>query len=706
MTYSDAPRRRWLAAAVAAVLFAVTAYALPGSEAYLEGDGAARAGRFLEAAAAFERCAADADAPLAPYAALRAALCRLRSGDAAGGIAEITEFLDNCAPGPWVAKGEAELGMALHKAGRSAEAASRFDRAFGAAPYLFWMYPYLWVAAETYVADPAHAERGWALYERMLARARTRDDRLVAARALAKGPSTAHRVLALETFVTNGERDAARTLLALVVSEGDLSADLAARTRLAEGRLLLAEKDREGALEAFAAAGSVAGADRQWARKAEAARIRELFAQDEDAATAEAALARFTAGHAGSEELAELLLWRAGRLAADEQDAQAEAMWKRLAAVCPERASADTALFRAAESARGRSADAEAVGIYTLLGERYPRSRYASEAQWRAGRILERDGDEARAIAAYGAAAEGALGDFYTHRALDRLVALGRSDLAGGPLRVDGKATLVRARRGDAAPVAAIPEAWARSDWLARLRFFGAHGLDEIEWEALALLPALDGGPTTAPLLHALSTAGAARTAMGMAEHLGFDSDEASGFGLARERVRHPLVHWGEVRAIARETRTDPLLLLAIARQESLFQPRAVSRAGATGLLQLMPSTAEWMVTVERSITAGTVRDLGHPRNSLRLGAYYLRRMLNQVDGDAALALAAYNGGPGNLSKWRRRYGTRDMDAFIDAIPFGETRDYVKKVLGNYAAYHTLYPEPDRAAGEEGAVAR
>lgn len=678
------------------MLIAATASALPGSEAYLDGDGAARAGRFLEAAEAFERCAAVSDSPLTPYARLRAALSRLRSGDAAG-AAEVAAFLREAPKGPWIAKGEAELALALHKKGRSAEAAAWFDRAFGDVPYLFWMYPYLWAAAEAYVADPAHAERGWALYERMLARARTRDDRLVAARALAKGPRPELRVLALETLVANGDPEAARTLSAALDSER-LSPDLAARARLAQGRLRWAEEDLEGALTAFSAAASIPGADPQWARKAEAARIRFLFAQeDEDAPLAEAALARFTTTHAGADELGDLLLWRAGRLAADGDFVQAEATWKRIAALCPDHASADTALFRAGESARARSAADEAVAAYQLLAERYPRSGHASEAQWRAGRILERNRERAQAIAAYSAAALGPLGDFYTHRALERLAALGRTELAGARLRVDGKPTLVRGRKGPAAPVAAIPEAWEQSDWMARLRFFSAHGLDEIEWEALALLPAMDGGAITEALLHALSATGAARTAMGLAETLRFDQDPDAGFGLARERVRHPLVHWPEVRAIARETRTDPLLLLAIARQESLFQARAVSRAGATGLLQLMPSTAEWMATVERAIAAETVQDLGRPRNSLRLGAYYLRRMLDQFDGDVALALAAYNGGPGNANKWRRRYGTRDMDAFIDAIPFSETRGYVKKVLGSYAAYRTLYPDPDRA---------
>ena len=69
--------------------------------------------------------------------------------------------------------------------------------------------------------------------------------------------------------------------------------------------------------------------------------------------------------------------------------------------------------------------------------------------------------------------------------------------------------------------------------------------------------------------------------------------------------------------------------------------------------------------------------------------------MANQYDGNLIYAVAAYNGGPGNVNKWRRNYDTSDLDAWIESIPFTETRDYVRKVLGYYAAYHSLYPPVD-----------
>jgi soluble lytic murein transglycosylase len=67
--------------------------------------------------------------------------------------------------------------------------------------------------------------------------------------------------------------------------------------------------------------------------------------------------------------------------------------------------------------------------------------------------------------------------------------------------------------------------------------------------------------------------------------------------------------------------------------------------------------------------------------------------MVERSDGNLALALAAYNAGPGNASAWKRRFGTDDLDAFIERIPFGETRHYVARVLGNYGAYHSYWPD-------------
>jgi len=151
------------------------------------------------------------------------------------------------------------------------------------------------------------------------------------------------------------------------------------------------------------------------------------------------------------------------------------------------------------------------------------------------------------------------------------------------------------------------------------------------------------------------------------------------------------------VKTVAHETGLDPLLILAVGRQESFFRADAVSGAGATGVMQLMPGTAQWLASVEKAITREHVDHLTHPGNSLRLGAYYLMRMVERSNGNLIYALASYNAGPGNVSKWLKSHPNMPPEVFIETLPFRETRHFVKRVLGNYGAYHSLYAGEDEA---------
>jgi len=133
----------------------------------------------------------------------------------------------------------------------------------------------------------------------------------------------------------------------------------------------------------------------------------------------------------------------------------------------------------------------------------------------------------------------------------------------------------------------------------------------------------------------------------------------------------------------------SPLLLLSLVRQESFFDAGAVSAAGALGLTQVIPSTAQ-EIAGQLGETAFRSSDLLRPRVSLRFGAHYLGSQLKGFGGDLAAALAAYNGGPGNAGRWLRQAGD-DPDLFVETIDFSETRDYVELVLENYALYRYTY---------------
>jgi len=138
-------------------------------------------------------------------------------------------------------------------------------------------------------------------------------------------------------------------------------------------------------------------------------------------------------------------------------------------------------------------------------------------------------------------------------------------------------------------------------------------------------------------------------------------------------------------------TTADPLLLLALARKESLFDPKAVSPTNAQGLLQIQPETARKLIS-EASPTGPP--DLLNPETNITLGAKYLSQLIEREGGNLLLALAAYNAGEDAVRNWGKRYPTVDLILFIDLIPYRETRDYVTVVLANYYWYTRGYGAP------------
>ena len=144
-------------------------------------------------------------------------------------------------------------------------------------------------------------------------------------------------------------------------------------------------------------------------------------------------------------------------------------------------------------------------------------------------------------------------------------------------------------------------------------------------------------------------------------------------------------------------------IIHAIARQESQFDRAAVSRAGARGLMQLMPGTAR-----ETAGKLGLGYDVGaltsNPDYNIQLGSSYIQRMLDYYGGSYPLAVAAYNAGPGNVNKWIKANGDPrmpgvDMIDWIEAIPIFETRNYVQRVLENAVVYDLMHPAYARSRG-------
>ena len=145
------------------------------------------------------------------------------------------------------------------------------------------------------------------------------------------------------------------------------------------------------------------------------------------------------------------------------------------------------------------------------------------------------------------------------------------------------------------------------------------------------------------------------------------------------------------IEAKAKQAGLDPAVVLGLIRQESRFLTDARSGVGASGLMQLMPATARW--TAKQVGLPFTQQMINDREVNLQLGAAYLRRVLDDLDGSLAMATAAYNAGPGRPRRWREGV-LMEPAAWAETIPFNETRDYVKKVLSNSIYYAAVLGQP------------
>lgn len=157
-------------------------------------------------------------------------------------------------------------------------------------------------------------------------------------------------------------------------------------------------------------------------------------------------------------------------------------------------------------------------------------------------------------------------------------------------------------------------------------------------------------------------------------------------------RYRYPLAYWDSVQKLAKENGLDPYLVVSLIRQESLFDPKAVSPAAAYGLMQMLHSTATR--TAARMKLAPPAREkLFEPEVNLQLGIYHLKELLQRYSNSYVKAIAAYNAGENAVTRWETRYAGSEEDEFIERIPYTETQLYVKLVLRNLRVYKKIYGE-------------
>jgi soluble lytic murein transglycosylase len=163
-------------------------------------------------------------------------------------------------------------------------------------------------------------------------------------------------------------------------------------------------------------------------------------------------------------------------------------------------------------------------------------------------------------------------------------------------------------------------------------------------------------------------------------------------------RSRFQLKYTELIRQYSEEYDLEPAFVAGVICTESKFKEEAVSRAGARGLMQIMPATGEEIA--EALGVSFHIEDLFDPETSIRFGCYYLRQQLDRFDQNKAVALAAYNAGPHKAAQWLSEYGL-DSRGRIAYIPYEETKNYVNRVLQAEENYANLYPNELAGKTEE-----
>lgn len=166
----------------------------------------------------------------------------------------------------------------------------------------------------------------------------------------------------------------------------------------------------------------------------------------------------------------------------------------------------------------------------------------------------------------------------------------------------------------------------------------------------------------------------------------GFAALLAPTFEDAVQQITLPLRHEDIIRQQARDKGLDPALIAAVIFAESHFRDQT-SHAGAKGLMQITPQTADYIAKKSGGVLFET-SDLSTPQVNISYGSYYLRYLMGRYDGDTTLTLAAYNAGEGNVDRWRANSGG---DLEVAEIPFPETRHYVEKVQQARRDYRSGY---------------
>ncbi|HYH80853.1 MAG TPA: transglycosylase SLT domain-containing protein [Longimicrobium sp.] len=365
-------------------------------------------------------------------------------------------------------------------------------------------------------------------------------------------------------------------------------------------------------------------------------------------------------------------LYLAADLTDDAGDrAGALALYRRVAAEYAASPRAGQALMRLGGSALASGDWTGAAAWYDQYRTRYPAGDLWLQATYWAGRARASRGDAAGARQRWREVRQKEALSYYSVRAAERLgERYWPIPLAAAP--ADAPETVERLR-----------------GWMETLDLLRQAGLWREAEDDVARRVKEAG--TDRALLYPLAEALEARGFAPQGIRIGLAMRNAgAAYDLRLARILYPFPYRGMVAAEARERGLDPFLVAALIRQESSFKPRAASRVGALGLMQVMPGTGAGMAS-GAGIGGWNADLLLNPEINVHLGIRFLSAQMRRYDGDLPLVFISYNAGPARANRWRSFPEFRDRELFTERIPFDETRDYVKILTRNMAIYRGLY---------------
>jgi soluble lytic murein transglycosylase len=421
-----------------------------------------------------------------------------------------------------------------------------------------------------------------------------------------------------------------------------------------------------------------------------------------------AAFQRILASRADS-EWADDALFLTGNIYRDANDLKkALRFYNRLIAEYPDSRYADSAAWWIAWSYYRSGDYARADHALRELIRRYPRSFLVHQARYWRGRIAEKTGDDAQASEQYAMVLKKGAYTYYGYRAAERLAAENRSAAAEAVnASLDIPPGCDEGNCPDD-PLASFDTEDSPPDWSEEARQVLAaepsykKSLElmqlDMKKEAASELGFLQNRMPRRPgavigLSKAFFELGDYHRSMVLVirsyeQYLDTETPRTSP---DLWLLAYPQAYWDSILSYSRKYGQDPYFVAAIIREESQFRPEALSPAGARGVMQVMPATGKW-IAQSIPLPGFDASKLFESDTAINVGTWYISYLMKRFRGDPLYVAAAYNAGPEAVAAWTGKNGIAgERDEFVEAIPFSETRSYVKKVLRNYDEYRRIY---------------